>query len=262
MYPLNRLPNAPTKFENATTKGWGGDTSQENTAFDLWPIHWGQGLNSIGDTLSRKRSICPLTLTLELRSHKMLHDSRDAPIKFEVPTSKGWIVNPLVFVIQYPLNRLTYAPTKFENNTTKGWRGDAFTRKYSIWPLTLTLGTWSHEMLTNTLYIIWPVQLQGLKLLHPTVKEEMHLQQNTVLYLLISTLVVKVTWSFTQYPLHHVSYVSEVATFNGLGEDAFTRKYNIWPLTLLSRSNVLLPSTLNIMWSIQLQSLKLQGLTV
>ena len=48
-------------------------------------------------------------------------------------------------------------------------------------------------------------------------------------------LVVKVTQNIAQYPLHYVTYVGtkfEVASSNGLGRDAFTRKYIIWLLTL------------------------------
>ena len=44
--------------------------------------------------------------------------------------------------------------------------------------------------------------------------------------------LAKVTWNAAQYPLHHVTYARvkfEVATSNGLGGDAFTRKYIIWP---------------------------------
>ena len=46
---------------------------------------------------------------------------------------------------------------------------------------------------------------------------------------------VKVTLSVAQYPLHHVTYAPakfEVATCDDFGEDAFTRKCIIWPLTL------------------------------
>ena len=45
------------------------------------------------------------------------------------------------------------------------------------------------------------------------------------------TLVAKITCNVAQYPLHRVTYATtkfEVATSNGLGEDAFTRKYIIW----------------------------------
>ena len=45
-------------------------------------------------------------------------------------------------------------------------------------------------MLPSTLYIMSPMRLQSLKLLCPTVKEEMHLQENTVYDL---ELAVKVT---------------------------------------------------------------------
>ena len=80
-------------------------------------------------------------------------------------------------------------------------------------------------MLPSTLYIMWPFQLQSLKLLRQKVKEEMHLQENSIF-----DLGVKVTQNVAQYPLHHVNYSAtkfEVATSNSLGGDTFTRKYNI-----------------------------------
>ena len=55
----------------------------------------------------------------------------------------------------------------------------------------------------------------------------MYLQENTVFDL---DLDIKVTWNDAQYPLHHVTYMyTDVAASNGLGGDAFTRKYIIWP---------------------------------
>ena len=60
-------------------------------------------------------------------------------------------------------------------------------------------------------------------LLHPIVKEKMHLQENTLFDL---DLGVKVTQNDAQYPLHHVTYSHskfEVATLNSLGGDTFTR---------------------------------------
>ena len=57
------------------------------------------------------------------------------------------------------------------------------------------------------------MHLQCLKLLRPTVKKQMHLQENTV-------------FDVAQYILHHVTYAPakfEVATSNGLG-DAIIRK--------------------------------------
>ena len=52
----------------------------------------------------------------------------------------------------------------------------------------------------------------------------MQLQENTLFGL---DLGIKVTRNVAQYPLHHVTYSAakfEVATSNGLGEGAFTRK--------------------------------------
>ena len=76
---------------------------------------------------------------------------------------------------------------------------------------------------------MWLMHLWSLKLLCPMVKEEMHLQENTLYDL---DLVVKVTQNVVQYPLNHMTYAPakfEVATSNSLGEDGFTRKYIIWP---------------------------------
>ena len=61
-------------------------------------------------------------------------------------------------------------------------------------------------------------------LLHPMVKEKMHLQENTLFDL---DLGVKVTRNIAQYTRHRVPYVPtefEVTTLKGLGGDAFTRK--------------------------------------
>ena len=75
-------------------------------------------------------------------------------------------------VAQYPLHHVTYSATKFEVDMSKGLGGDAFTRKFNIWPLTLSLGSRSREMLPSTLYIMWPIQLQSLKLLR--LKPQLH----------------------------------------------------------------------------------------
>ena len=55
---------------------------------------------------------------------------------------------------------------------------------------------------------------------------------------------LNMTQMITQYPLHYVIYTTAkfyFATSHDLGGDAFTSKYNIWPLTL---SHETLPSTL------------------
>ena len=54
----------------------------------------------------------------------------------------------------------------------------------------------------------------------------MHFQE--IQYLTLT--LAKVTCDVAQYPLHHVTYAAakfEVATSNGLGGDAFARKYSI-----------------------------------
>ena len=69
--------------------------------------------------------------------------------------------------------------------------------------------------------------------------------------------MVKVIQNGAQYPLHHVTYAPvkfEAATSNGLGGDAFTRKY-----FLLHKTS---PSTLYTMSSMRMQSLKLLCPTV
>ena len=62
------------------------------------------------------------------------------------------------------------------------------------------------------------MHLQSLKLARPLVKKAIHIQK----------FKVKITQIVNQHPLHHVTYSPEkfeVATFNGLGRDAFTRNF-------------------------------------
>ena len=80
-------------------------------------------------------------------------------------------------------------------------------KKISTWPL--TLGWRSHESLRSTVYIMWPVHLQILKLLRPTFLEE--LAKNTFFDIWPC---VKVTWNNAQYPLHEPAKF-EVAMSNG-----------------------------------------------
>ena len=67
---------------------------------------------------------------------------------------------------------------------------------------------------------------QSLILLHPIVKEKMHLQENTLFGL---DLWVKVIRNVAQCPLHHMTYAPtdfEVTTSKGLIGETFTRKFN------------------------------------
>ena len=104
-------------------------------------------------------------------------------------------------------------------------------------------GSRSHRILPSTLYILWPMCQQNLMLLHPTVKEKMHLQE--IHYLTLRTsiscdLCIYKVWScyvkmfgrrciykkinyltltrnVAQYSLHHVTSTAtkiEVAMSN------------------------------------------------
>ena len=83
-------------------------------------------------------------------------------------------------------------------------------------------------MLPCTLYTMWPISLQSMKVLNPTVMGRCIFKK---MHYLTFDLGVKVTHNCTQYPQNHVPNVLakfvEVATSNGLGGDVFTRKYAI-----------------------------------
>ena len=73
---------------------------------------------------------------------------------------------------------------------------------------------------------MWPMHQWSLKLLCPMVKEEMHLQENTLYDL---DLVIKVTQNVVQYPPNYITYAPakfEVATSSSF---VFTRNYIKWP---------------------------------
>ena len=71
------------------------------------------------------------------------------------------------------------------------------------------------------------MDLQSLRLHHPTVLVEMYFREKAVCDL---DLGVKVRQDVAKYPLHGVTYALvklEVATSNSLGGDAFIRKYSV-----------------------------------
>ena len=59
---------------------------------------------------------------------------------------------------QYPLHHVTYTPAKFEAATSDGLGEDAL---HCLNPRSR-----SHKMLPSTLYTMWPLNMQSLKLLH------------------------------------------------------------------------------------------------
>ena len=126
-------------------------------------------------------------------------------------------------VAQYPLHYVTFSATKFEVAASKGFGGEAFTRKFNIWPLTLGQG---HTK-------CWPVpstscDLFSCKVWSSYVKPfRRRYNYKKIQYLTFDLdLGVKVKQNVAQYPLHHVTYSTtkfKVATSNGLGVDTFTR---------------------------------------
>ena len=94
--------------------------------------------------------------------------------------------------------------------------------------LTFTLGSRTHKTLPCTIYIMWSMQLQSVKLICPTVRRRCICKK--ILYLAFDFhLGVNVTQNVAQYHLHHATYATakfEVATSNGWEEYALTRKFD------------------------------------
>ena len=96
--------------------------------------------------------------------------------------------------------------------------------------LTLTQrsrGSRSHKMLPSTLDFMWPMHQQNLMLLHPMVKEKMHLQEKTLFDLDLGVMVTQNLPSTLDimWPMHQHSLILLHLTVR---EDAFTRKCIIW----------------------------------
>ena len=121
--------------------------------------------------------------------------------------------------------------------------------------LTLTPRSRSHEMLPSTLNIMWPMHRQNLKLLLPTVCEEMRLQENTLFDLW--------PWNWGQgHTKHHPVPLTSCDLCTGKIWSCYSQKFmrrciykKIHYLTF--RSHEMSPSSIYIMRSMHLQSLKL-----
>ena len=123
-------------------------------------------------------------------------------------------------VTQYPLHHMAYAFAKFEIATNSTLGLESFTRKYIIWPW--PWGVQGHKTLPSTLYIMWPLHLQRLKLL----------KRRCIYKKYIIWPLPWPSWSRSHKMLPsslHASWKFEVATSNGWRGDAFTRKYILWP---------------------------------
>ena len=215
--------------------------------------------NTLLDTLSRTHKMLPSTrdfmwpmqqqklMLLHLMVKEKMHLQENTLFDLDLG------VKVTQNVAQYPRLHVTYAPAKFDITTSHGWGEDACTRKYIKWPWPSGQGHTKccpvpYASCDLCTYRVWSYYVKSFR--RRICKK---IQSLTL------TLKVKVTQNVAQYPLHHVTYPAtkfEVAMSNRLGGDTFTRNYIIWSLTLTlgSRSHKMLPSTLNTMWPIQLQS--------
>ena len=75
---------------------------------------------------------------------------------------------------------MTYALAEFEVATSNILVDDAFTTKKHNLTFDLNLGFKVISVLPSTLSIMRPIHLQSLKVVCRRVKEEIHLQENTV----------------------------------------------------------------------------------
>ena len=127
---------------------------------------------------------------------------------------------------------VTNAFAKFEAAMSNGLGGDAFTRKYIVWPWPWGEGHTKCSPVTSTscdlcTCIVWSgyVQRLGRRCIYKKI------------HYMTFDLGVKVMQNIAQYPLHHVSYAAtkfEVATSKRLRGDTFTRKslFDLWPWLL------------------------------
>ena len=142
---------APAKFEVATSNSLGEDAFTRKNIIWPWP---GQGHTKWCPVPSTSCDLC----TYRVWSYYVKSFGRGSVYKkiqyltFDLDLG----VKVTQIVAQYPLHHVTYPATKFEVHRSNRLGGDAFTRKYIIWSLTLTLGSRSHKMLPSTLYIMWP----------------------------------------------------------------------------------------------------------
>ena len=156
---------APAKFEGATSNSLGEDAFTRK--YIIWPWPSGQGHTKCCPVPSSSCDLCTYRVwSYYIKSFRRRSIYKKSQyLTFDLDLGVKVIQN----VAQIPLHHVTYSATNFEVARSNRLGGDIFTRKYNIWPLTLTLGSRSHEMSPSTLYIMWPIHLQSLKLLLLTV---------------------------------------------------------------------------------------------
>ena len=156
---------APAKFEVAMSNSLGEDAFTRK--YIIWPWPSGQGHTKCCPVPSTSCDLCTYRVwSYYIKSFRRRRIYKKIQcVIFDLDIG----VKVTQDVAQYPLHHVTYPATKFEVARSNRLGGDTFTRKYIIWSLTLTLGSRSHKMLPSTLNIMWPIQLQSLKLLHQKV---------------------------------------------------------------------------------------------
>ena len=145
-----------------------------STIYIMWSMHLKSLKLLWPDAFTRKYFIWPLTFNLE--SMYLLHHATYVPAKFEVATSNGLEeyaftrkfdfllgANVTQNVTQYYLKSCDLCNCKVWSCYDLRFKRRCIFEK--IHYLTFDL----HKALPNTLYIVWPMHLQNLKLVCPTV---------------------------------------------------------------------------------------------
>ena len=135
-YPWHHVTYAPAKFDVAHPMVKEKMHLQENTLFDLDLVNGGQGHPKCCPVPSTSCDLCTSQVWYcyipGLRKRCIYKKLHYLTLTLGVKVTGN--------VAQCPLHHVTYAPTEFEVTTSKGLGGEAFTRKFNIWLLTLTFG--------------------------------------------------------------------------------------------------------------------------
>ena len=109
-----------------------------------------------------------------------------------------------VYTILKKRNQLWVWHKEAHHKTRANWNAVDGTpsQKPAFSLLTLTVGSWLHQILPSTLHTMWPMDLGTMKWLCQTGKE-MNLKEKTFFDL---DLGIKVTLNIAQHPLHHVTF--------------------------------------------------------
>ena len=153
---------------------------QQDILFDLW--HWPFSFGSRAQKMFCSTNIPPTSCDLcncKVWSCYVQRSRRCIYKKIHYLTfALG--VEVTQNVAQYPLHHVNYAPAGFEVAMSNGSGGDAFKRKYIVWTLSLNFGSTSQKMFPSTLYTPVTYVIAKFEVAMSKVKEEMHLQANTL----------------------------------------------------------------------------------